>query len=100
MNEERFAGTERRQQVLATAADGLNGVAGQPGDEIRWKRPAQIGPAELDAIDARAAGRALEHPTDRFYFGKFGHLWILPITEVAENTEGFNAGIAGIAETG
>ena len=87
MNEERFAGTERRQQVLATAADGLNGVAGQPGDEIRWKRPAQIGPAELDAIDARAAGRALEHPTDRFYFGKFGHLWILQITEVAENTE-------------
>jgi hypothetical protein len=87
VNEERFAGAERRQQVLATAADGLNGVAGQPGDEIRWKRPAQIRPAELDAIDARAAGRAFEHPADRFDFGEFGHLWILPITGGHENTE-------------
>jgi hypothetical protein len=89
VNEERFAGTERRQQILATAAHGLNGVAGQSGDEIRWKRPAQIGPAELNAIDARATGRALEHPADRFYFREFGHLWILPITKGGGEDGGF-----------
>jgi hypothetical protein len=34
-------------------------------------------------------GRALEHPTDRFYFGEFGHLWILPIAEGGGEDGGF-----------
>src|SRR5215203_215749 len=87
VNEERVAGAERREQVLATTADRLDGVAGQPGDEIGWKRPPQIRSAELDAIDARATRRALEHPANGFDFREFRHAWILPITEGAENTE-------------
>src|SRR6187402_2006409 len=85
VHEERVAGAERRQEVLTAPADGRDGLTGQSRDEIGWKGPAQIRPAQFDTIDARASRRALEHPADSFDFGEFRHLSILLIAENGEH---------------
>jgi hypothetical protein len=77
VDEHRFSGAETSEQILSAPVDRTDRLAGQAGDEISWERPAEIRTSELDASDAPATRRALQHPPDGFDLRKFGHLLIL-----------------------
>ena len=99
VDEQSLARTERDEQILAAPANRADGVPGQPRDEISRERLTQVRTTELDTIDPRATRRALQHPADRFDLWEFGHIRILMVAEMAEDTEYFNAGIAESAES-
>jgi len=73
MHQQRVAGIERHEEVLAAAIDSANTRALQSPGEPGRKWPPQVGAAQFDAIDPRAAHRRVEPAADRFHLGELGH---------------------------
>ena len=78
MHQQHLAGGEIEQQILGAAAEPGDGLALQPRREVGRQRPAQIGPAGLDACKARALHDRLEAAADRLDFRELRHAMDIP----------------------
>ena len=73
MHQQHIAGGEIDQEIFGTAADPGDGLALQPCREVGRQRPAQIAPARLHGLEARALHDGLEAPPHRLDFRKLRH---------------------------
>ncbi len=68
VHEERFTGRQVGQQIFATTCQAVHRRSSQPALEISWEGPAQVGAAQQDADDSRAAQRGFQFATYGFDF--------------------------------
>jgi hypothetical protein len=73
VHEQAVARRQRREQVFRAPCQLESGGAGQPLPESTGKRRAQVGPAQLHAVDARAHEHRFELPSHGLDFRELRH---------------------------
>src|SRR5262249_53294666 len=73
MHHQPVAGGEIGEQVFCTAAEPLDPLAFEPGDEVLRQRPAQVAAVRLDLAEARSLHDRLQPAPDGLDLGQFGH---------------------------
>ena len=96
VKDERLAAVGVDQTVFRAAAKAGHPRADQSLAKVLRKRPAEIGPPCLDALDAAALEDALETADGRLDFGKLGHELVIARNEVTKQSSRLDLWIASL----